>query len=187
MRYTFWLSFVSLAFLVGCGTQAGQRDSKKVELKTLTAEQVFAQIKKQSGKVVVVDCWSTYCEPCMKEFPGLLKLQEKYGERLAAISVCLNFAGTGKPEDDRDDVMKFLEEQKATIENVLSATADEEFFKAVQKEYELPAAPAGVPIILVFDQKGKLVKRWDTTTVSGDGGFSYAKSVDPLVEKLLKP
>src|SRR5262245_446680 len=41
---------------------------KKVELKVLPAEQLFAQIKKRSGKVVVVDCWSTWCEPCKKEF-----------------------------------------------------------------------------------------------------------------------
>ncbi len=192
MRYTLWLSIVSLSILAGCGTHGGERPSedkatKKVELKTLTAQQVFAQVKKQAGKVVVVDCWSTYCEPCKKEFPGLLKLQEKYGDKMAAISVCLNFAGVGKPEDDRDEAMKFLEEQKATIENVLSATPDEEFFQAVKKEFELPAAPAGVPIILIFDKAGKLVKRWDTTTLSGEGLFSYEKSVDPIIQKLVKP
>jgi thiol-disulfide isomerase/thioredoxin len=227
MRYTLCLSFVTLALVVGCGTQAGENKTpegspvadkksdnkpektaadaagakaddkapksdekgpKKVELKTLSADQVFALIKKKTGKVVVVDCWSTWCEPCKKEFPGLLKLQEKYGDRMAAISVCLNFSGAAgeKPEDGREDVLKFLNEQKATIDNALSSTPDEEFYQAVKKEFKLPEAPAGVPIILVFDQQGKLVKRWDTTTLSGEGKFSYPMSVEPIVEKLVK-
>ncbi len=200
MRSTrLWLSILSLAIVAGCGTQAGENKTaddpnpadkkaeKKVELKVLPAEQLFAQIKKCSGKVVVVDCWSTWCEPCKKEFPGLLKLQAKYGDQMAAISVCLDFSGTGKPEDTRDDVMKFLKEQNATIENVLSSTADDEFFQAVKKEFKLSEAPAGVPIILVFDKEGKLVKRWDTTNLAQEKSFSYAKNVDPVVEKLVKP
>jgi thiol-disulfide isomerase/thioredoxin len=190
-----WLSILGLAIVAGCGTSAGENKEgqidktaeKKVELKTLNADQLFAQVKSQTGKVVVVDCWSTWCEPCKKEFPGLLKLQEKYGNQVACISVCLDFSGVGKPEETVDDVMKFLKEQNATIMNVLSSTPDEEFFQAVKKEFKLDDAPAGVPIILILDKDGKLARRWDTTNLGGEGSFSYAKSVDPVVEKLVKP
>src|SRR5436309_15246765 len=191
-RCPFWLSVLGLAVLAGCGTQAGEtktealpggperKTTEKVELKTLSAEEVFGLIKQQTGKVVVVDCWSTYCEPCMKEFPGLLKLQERFGDRVACISVSLNFSGgTAKVEDERADVLKFLREQKSTIDNVLSSTADEDFFKAVKGTFKLADAPSRVPLVLVFDKEGTPAKHWTSN-------FTYAKNVEPEVEKLLK-
>jgi thiol-disulfide isomerase/thioredoxin len=185
-----WLSLLGLALVAGCGTQAGEtktetspgapdrKAEKKVELKTLSAEETFALIKKKAGKVVIVDCWSTYCEPCMKEFPGLLKLQEKYGDRVACISVSLNF-NSGKVEDERPAVLEFLEKQKATIDNVLSSTADEDFFKALKAAYKLTEVSSTVPLVLLLDKEGKVAGHWSSK-------FTYAKNVEPEVEKLLK-
>jgi thiol-disulfide isomerase/thioredoxin len=211
MRYLLQcLSVAGLAIVVGCGTPSGSGDSKtpatptggkasdgnakaaegaaekKVELKILAAADIFATIRRQTGKVVVVDCWTTYCEPCKKEFPGLLKLQEKHGDKVFCMSVSLDFSGLGKPEEVLEEPMKFLKGQKATILNVLSSTGDEDFLKAIGREFKLPSAPAGVPVILVFDREGKLVNRWDTTNIAEEKDFSYAKSVAPVVEKLVK-
>ena len=33
------------------------------------------------GKVVLIDFWATWCQPCKKEMPGYQKLLDRYGSR----------------------------------------------------------------------------------------------------------
>src|SRR5262249_34875268 len=37
------------------------------------------------GKVVLIDFWATWCQPCSKEMPGYQKLLERYGPRGFAV------------------------------------------------------------------------------------------------------
>jgi thiol-disulfide isomerase/thioredoxin len=109
----------------------------------------------KKGKVIVVDTWSTYCEPCMKEFPGLVALHKKYGpDKVACISLCVNFQGIGKPTDPDvfDEPLAFLKTQGATFDNVLSADSDSDLYS--QWKFN------SVPAVFVFDRDGKELKRF---------------------------
>jgi len=54
------------------------------------------------GKVLVLNFWATWCQPCRREIPALMDLQKKYGSRgLQIIGIAV---------DDRDDVKKFVSE-----------------------------------------------------------------------------
>lgn len=141
----------------------------KLELKDYDGLQALIASKK--GKVVVVDVWSTYCDPCMKEFPGLVGLHKKYGpEKVACISMCTNYSGIGKPDDELAEPLKFLEKQGATFDNLLSTDADEALYKKLKI--------GSVPCIFVYDADGKLAKLFDKETTYSE----VEKVVAPLVK-----
>ena len=52
---------------------------------------------KYSGKVVVVDFWATWCEPCRESFPTYQRLVDKFGGRLVVIGVSVDESEEGIP------------------------------------------------------------------------------------------
>lgn len=141
---------------------------------------VEKSIAGHAGKVVVVDFWSTWCSPCVREFPGLVKLQQAYGDQVVCISVNLNYTGAAdeKPDDARADVEKFLQEQRAAFANYLASDPDVELLEKL--------GAAAVPVVRVYDRQGKLQKQFTNDGGEyGEEGFEYAKHVEPLVKSLL--
>lgn len=39
------------------------------------------------GKTILLHFWASWCEPCKAEFPALVRLSERLGERLAVIGI----------------------------------------------------------------------------------------------------
>jgi thiol-disulfide isomerase/thioredoxin len=141
-----------------------------------------AIIAGHAGKIVVVDVWSTSCEPCLREFPHLIALQKQYPDDVVCIGLNCDYVGIKKkpPEFYHAKVSKVLEEQHAEIVNLLCTLPSDDLFAALKID--------SIPAVFIYDRSGKKVHTFDNRTPAGEGeGISYEKQVEPAVAVLVKP
>lgn len=160
------------------GEAAGAASAPVVEVKVLDHQAIQQLIASHQGKVVVMDCWSTSCEPCVKEFPNLVALHKKFGpDKVACISLSFDYEGLGKPEDVLPTVRDFLVKQGAEFDNVLCRDDSESLYKKMNL--------ASVPAVYVYKPDGELAKRFDNENAAKpEDAFNY-EHVGKLVEELI--
>src|SRR3989449_130062 len=105
-----------------------------------------ARLSDYLGKVVVLDFYATWCEPCRDETPHLVQMQSQYEPQGFQI-VGLNVGG----DDDREEVPGFAKEFK--IQYPLGFPDDELVDNYLKDNQNIPQT-------FVFDRNGKLVKRF---------------------------
>ncbi|MFM8414496.1 MAG: TlpA family protein disulfide reductase [Planctomycetota bacterium] len=173
--------------LAGCGTQrpdggaapAAAGKPAPVEVRLVDHAGLMQEIERHRGKVVVLDCWSTSCPPCVKEFPGLVRLALAHGDRVRCLSLCFDYDGIGEAKDFLPPVQAFLEKVGAgPVVNMLSS----EEADSLSKKLELTSVPA----IFVWKPDGSLAVRYDDDMAARELGrpFTYA-DVEETVAKLV--
>jgi thiol-disulfide isomerase/thioredoxin len=105
-----------------------------------------AKLVDYKGKVVVLDFYATWCEPCRAETPHLVRMQRQYGEQGLQV-IGLNVGG----EDDRDQIPGYAKE--LGIRYPLGFPDDELVDAYLTSNQNIPQA-------FVFDRTGRLVKRF---------------------------
>jgi thiol-disulfide isomerase/thioredoxin len=124
---------------------------------------LFSEYK---GKVLILDYYATWCNPCRKSIPHLIELQKKHGDRGLQV-IGLNVGG---PED-LEKVPGFGRE--LGIQYPL-AVPDDELVEFMLSDID------SIPQTFVFDREGLLVER-----EIGLGPNSAAR-IDSAVENALK-
>jgi len=98
------------------------------------------ELKKYRGKIVYLDFWASWCQPCRKSFTWMNKMQKLYGsEGLTIIAVNL--------DESRDKANKFLQEVPASFEVAFDPAGN------TAERYNLKAMPSSY----LIDKKGNLV------------------------------
>lgn len=69
---------------------------EKIELE-VTSQTIFSH--KSEGKVLLVNFWAPWCEPCLEEMPSFVKLQEKYKDDFVVIGVVFDDKTTKEEVD----------------------------------------------------------------------------------------
>jgi len=173
--------------LTGCGGQrqgdaaaaASKPAPPPVEVRLVDHAGLMEEVERHRGKVVVLDCWSTSCPPCVKEFPGLVKLAAAHGDRVACLSLSFDYDGLGKPDDLVPPVRAFLEKVGAgQVVNMVSREEADSLYRKLDL--------VSVPAIMIWKPDGSLAIRYDDDMAARELGraFTYAdveKTVAGLV------
>jgi thiol-disulfide isomerase/thioredoxin len=121
-----------------------------------------ARLADYKGKVVVLDFYATWCEPCRAETPRLVQLQRQYSAQGLQV-IGLNVGGA----DDRAEVPAYAKEFE--IQYPL-AFPDDEFADAYLGDNQ------NIPQAFVFDRNGNQVKRF----------VGYSESSGAELERIVK-
>jgi len=105
-----------------------------------------ARLSDYKGKVVVLDFYATWCEPCREETPHLVQLQRQFQPQGLQV-IGLNVGGA----EDHAEIPAFAGE--FGIEYPLGLPDDEIVEKYLGDNENIPQA-------FVFDRDGRLVKRF---------------------------
>ncbi|MEW6335948.1 MAG: redoxin domain-containing protein [Acidobacteriota bacterium] len=121
------------------------------ELRPSGAAGVKAAVEAARGKVVLVNVWATWCEPCREEFPDLLRLRREERSRgLELILVSADF------ERQAATAQAFLREQGVDFPSLLKSGDDMDFIEGLE-----PRWSGSLPATFVYDRSGRLVEYWE--------------------------
>lgn len=163
MRRSALVFVLALAVFAGCAEKPGDSASAKkdapppadktigtgdVQLTLTSTDGVDQRIAALKGKVVLIDCWATWCGPCVSSFPKLVEKHQKYADKgLAVISL------SNDDPDNAKDVLEFLQRQKATFTN-LHLSPEQPVFRWMTTKF---AYEGGIPHAVLFGRTGKRV------------------------------
>jgi thiol-disulfide isomerase/thioredoxin len=105
-----------------------------------------AQLSDYKGKVVLLDFYATWCEPCRAETPHLVQLQQQYAAQGFQV-IGLNVGGA----DDRREVPAYA--KQFGIQYLL-AVPDDELTDSYLADNQ------NIPQTFLFDRDGNLIKRF---------------------------
>lgn len=96
-------------------------------------------------RILVVNFWATWCEPCREEVPDLLKIQARYAAKGVQV--------IGIAVDSADKVGQFADEYKIGYPLLIAGMG---IIELIQR---LGNTAGGLPYTVVIDPTGKLVTR----------------------------
>lgn len=114
------------------------------------------------GKVVLIDFWATWCQPCKKEMPGYQKLLDRYGAR--------GFTVIGFKFDtmmDMEDPLLFAKKNGVRYPLAVAAADLKQKFGGIE----------GLPTTMLYDRQGVLQRKII--------GFEYTEVIESELKSLL--
>lgn len=121
------------------------------EVKTIVSTDEYQQVlDSNKGKVILVNFWATWCPPCVKEFPELVKLQKNYRDK----DFVLLFVSLDDKGDYDSKLIPFLKKHGVDFTSYFGNFGNPEtIMNYVDKSWQ-----GEIPYTGIYNKKGKLVK-----------------------------
>jgi thiol-disulfide isomerase/thioredoxin len=126
---------------------------------TLPGHNKTIQLSQYKGKVVYLDFWASWCEPCKRSFPWMNELQEQHGKDGFEI-IAINL------DESRNDAEEFLKKMPAKFDVAFDKSGK------TAEVYNLKAMPSS----FLIDRNGKLVHK----------SLGYRAEEKKILEKKIK-
>src|SRR5579862_6622263 len=123
---------------------------------SLTLDGKTTHLSDFRGKVVVLNFWGSWCQPCVEEAPGLNRLQQHIASHNAIVL-------GGRPDDKETTYQKFLLEHAINYPTYRDP-ATKENRSAIAESY----GTVMVPETYIIDRNGKIARKiigyqqWDS-------------------------
>jgi len=138
-------------------------DAAHAQLVPVTAAQVAEVVAAARGKVVLLNVWATWCNPCREEFPYLVRLHRELGGKgFELVLVSADF------ENQLPKVTEFLAAEGVDFRTYRKLGADSEFIDGLD-----PRWSGALPATFVYDRSGTLRDFWE-------GDLSYEGFLERL-------
>ena len=125
-------------------------DQEPVELATIDEAGMTKLAKNDTGKLLVVNVWATWCGPCVAELPELVTMNRMYRKRdFQLVTISLDEPG------EKHAALKVLKEQRVAVTNFLwTGESKDKLADALDKDWQGP-----VPYTVVIAPGGKVLYR----------------------------
>lgn len=133
---------LALSYSVTCGITA--QELKPVNT-TTDIQKIFDDSK---GKVILLNFWATWCKPCVKEFPELMKLYANYKDK----GFELVFISLDDIADVETKLKPFLTKSGVDFTTYYNTFAKpEELIDYIDKNWM-----GAIPSTYIYDKEGKM-------------------------------
>jgi thiol-disulfide isomerase/thioredoxin len=158
---------IALAVMLGCAVLPAQQ--KGASAFTPVNEAAYSKlISAHKGKILLVDFWATWCVPCRKETPEIVKM----ADRLAARGLDVVAISWDEP-DQESAAIRFLKDNKVSGTPYIKRAPDDDKFAAAVD----PKWSGALPALFLYDRTGKKLKTFI--------GETPTKDIEAAILKLL--
>ncbi|HUL14672.1 MAG TPA: TlpA disulfide reductase family protein [Terriglobales bacterium] len=139
-----------------------------VNLKDLDGKDIT--LTDYKGKVVLVNFWATWCDPCLGEIPDLIQLQQKFGPRGFTV------LGVAMDEEGKSVVAPFVAKERFDVDGQ-KQSFDYPIVIGNEDVADKFGGLLGYPTSVLISRDGKQVKRI-TGPISED---ELSKAIESLL------
>ena len=123
--------------------QSEQPDS--IVIKEISLGGLSEIIKNRNGKGLLINIWATWCLPCREEFPGLIRLSDKYKDKIDVVGISVDY-----PDEVESKIYPFLNKYQVSFINYVNEEKDaEEFINFLNGEWS-----GAIPASFIYDSDG---------------------------------